>query len=346
MESFQDRLRIRFQMHHARCNLCMKHRLIIRKCGHQQSARKAQMELLQRHLARQYRDRQCYWHLRASSRLEAANPEVFTICGILDSMDVAKHAWPRTPLMLSKQLCTFNRPKLTSTTFLIHGHHCTINLSPHCATANSSRTLEIVNHSLTVLASRIDLRCTSLHLQADNCSREVKNQTLIWALALYVSRRQLHSSQLGFLSSGHSHEDIDGMFALLRRKIEDASDIPTPAAFTATLQEWLDAPENRPNETHYRKAIWIPHFRGWMLGIDWRCHCMRKVLLTPVACYGCVLIKEKLSGRSFRPCPHCGCRWPRCPTPLPSRADRRRRSVSALKGFRGRSLLILIDLLD
>lgn len=29
------------------------------------------------------------------------------------------------------------------------------------------------------------------------------------------------------------------------------------------FEEWLDVPENRPNETHYRKAIWIPHFRGW-----------------------------------------------------------------------------------
>lgn len=266
MQSFQGRLRIRFQGHHARCSICMKHRLIIRKCGHCPAARRGQMQQLQAHLARQYRDRQMYWHLRASSRLEATNPEIFTICAILDSMDMAKHAWPRTELILSKELCKFNRPKLTSTSLLIHGHACTINLSPHSTSSNSSRSAELVAHGLTVLARQIDLRSATFHLQGDNASKELKNETLIRVLALFTSRRMLRAAQLGFLSSGHSHEDIDGMFSLLRRKIEQTRDIPTPDAFVRTMQEWLDVEEHRPQEAKYRKAMLVTRFQDWILG--------------------------------------------------------------------------------
>ena len=72
MEDFRHRLRIRQQGHHARCSVCIRHRLIIRRLG-RGPARLAQLEQYKAHLGRQYRDRQVYWSHRARSRSEATS---------------------------------------------------------------------------------------------------------------------------------------------------------------------------------------------------------------------------------------------------------------------------------
>ena len=267
MDDFEDRLRIRFKKHHSRCGQCIRHRLIIKRCGHCPPAQRAQAALLEQHLARQHHDRQIYWHARAQSRLDAKNSQIFCVTGILDSMDMAKYCWPRSPTMLSKELCTFNRPKMSSTALLLHGHSCTFSLSPHNVTCNSSRTAEILAHGLTALARTHDLRSVFLHLQADNASKEVKNQTLLRICALWVARRQIKGIQLSFLSSGHSHEDVDAMFAVVRTWRESQEEILTPSEFVQCVQRWLDKPQNRPLEAGYRRATLVSQYRDWILGL-------------------------------------------------------------------------------
>lgn len=119
---FQGLLRIRFASHHAKCSLCIKHRLLIKKLGHCPAASRAQRLMLQKHLQRQHADRQVYYAARARSRLAALTLGMIEVTAILDSMDAAKHAWPRSPLMNSKEFSSFNRPRLTSTTLLVHGY--------------------------------------------------------------------------------------------------------------------------------------------------------------------------------------------------------------------------------
>ena len=46
---------------------------------------------------------------------------VYDLACILDSMDQGKHAWPRPSPFLSKDFASFNRPRLISTTLLMHG---------------------------------------------------------------------------------------------------------------------------------------------------------------------------------------------------------------------------------
>ena len=110
---FEHLLRIRFATHHARCSLCVKHRLLIRKLGHCPPARRAQHAMLQRHLTRQHKDRQVYYACRARSRLGAVTLGEIEVTAILDSMDSQKHAWPRSRSMCSKEFSKFNRPRLS-----------------------------------------------------------------------------------------------------------------------------------------------------------------------------------------------------------------------------------------
>ena len=148
------------------------------------------MELLEAHLNRQYRDRQVYWAARSQSRISAAQSlgtlGEFQICCILDSMDAQKHSWPRSKTMYSKEFSSFNRPRLSQTSLLVHGFGVTMALSPHTTSTNSSRSAEIVAHGLTRVARKADMRNAFISIQGDNCSKEVKNNCLLRLVAMWT----------------------------------------------------------------------------------------------------------------------------------------------------------------
>lgn len=259
---FQHLLRIRFATHHSKCSLCIKHRLLVKKLGHCQAARNAQHAMLQKHLQRQQRDRQVYYAARARSRLCATTLGEIEICAILDSMDAQKHAWPRSRSMSSKEFSSFNRPRLASTTLLVHGHLVMVALSPSLITAGSSRTAELLCCGLTKMAARIDFRSVWLNLQADNCSKEVKNVGTLRLLSMWTALHKIAGAELSFLSSGHSHEDIDALFSLLRAHLERNPELWTPEAFKTCLEGFFACPQNRPNEPT-RCVEMLSRYKDW-----------------------------------------------------------------------------------
>lgn len=155
-------------------------------------------------------------------------------------MDAQKHAWPRSRSMNSKEFCSFNRPRLASTSLIIHGFSVTVALSPHTTSTNSSRTAELLSFGLSRLASKVDFRKVFLSVQADNCTKELKNVTNLRMMAMWVALHKLSGGEMSFLSSGHSHEDIDAMFNLIRAWIESHREIWTPTAFQHCLQRFFD----------------------------------------------------------------------------------------------------------
>ena len=265
-QSFKDRLRIRFKTHHSKRSTCLKHRAIIRRLGHCPPARRSQVEILQRHLKRQRDDRQVYWASRARSRLESSHPYVYHLCGIIDSMDAAKHAWPRSQVLSSKDFSAMNRPRLTvtSTTLILQGHCLCLALSPSTVTSNSSRTAEIISRGLTMVSKTVDLRSVSLTLQGDNCCRELKNNGILRCLGAWVVQHKLKSSEISCLSSGHSHEDIDALFGHLRSWINSHTELPTPASFRSCLEAYFKDPTRRPNEP-LREVVMMNQYRDWSL---------------------------------------------------------------------------------
>ena len=234
--------------------------------------------MLQRHLKRQHRDRQVYWSCRAQSRLDSCNPYIYHLTGILDSMDAAKHAWPRSRMMSAKDFSSFNRPRLTSTTLILHGHMVCMALSPSSVTANSSRTCEILSHGMTLLSRTVDLRGVNLSLQGDNSCKELKNNACARLLASWISLHKLRSGQMAFLSSGHSHEDIDAFFGHVRNWINSHQELPTPLAFQQCLQAYFNDSTRRPHEKH-RTVVMLREFRDWSLDIG-------SLLFSVVICFG------------------------------------------------------------
>lgn len=177
-------------------------------------------------------------------------------------MDAQKHSWPRSRNMSSKEFSSFSRPRLASTTLIIHGFSVTTALTPHVCSTNSSRTCELISLGLTNLSKQLDLTKVFLNVQADNCVKEVKNNTVLRMLAMWICLGKVAGGELTFLTSGHSHEDIDALFSLLRGWIEAHKEIWSPQAFQQCIQSFYDDSRHRPYEPS-RAVVSLTRFRDW-----------------------------------------------------------------------------------
>ena len=185
---------------------------------------------------------------------------------IIDSMEAAKHAWPKSPSMNAKEFASWSRPRLSSTTLLIHGFVALTVLSPHFVSCNSSRTIEVIAHGLSLMVKEgYDLRSTHLTLQGDNASKELKNNGVLQWASCQVALRRIQKCTISFLSSGHSHEDIDGLFSLMSSWLNRAQELLTPQAFKTSLEGFLQEKGNRPDERIKRVTI-MSKYRDWKLG--------------------------------------------------------------------------------
>ena len=149
---------------------------------------------------------------------------------------------------------------------LVHGHLALTVLSHHAISINSSRTAEILSYGLSKLSreKRIDFRHIFLHIQGDNCSKECKNNTLIRHFGWQIAMRKLKGCQLSFLSSGHSHEDIDAMCSNLRAWLFQFPDLHAPECFCGCLEKCFSVLKHCANEP-LRDTIRMDRFRDWIL---------------------------------------------------------------------------------
>ena len=265
MELFSDRLTIREHGQHAKCSTCVRHKLILAKLGQDRAAYSQQMSFYSRHLFRQYKDRTVYWRMRAASRLHQLPSGEQTVTCICDGMDHSKYRWPRHVAMVAKDFGSFIRPTLDATGVLCHGHFAFIALSESWVAKDSSWTVEMIAHTLHVLSGRTDLRTVSFCLQADNCTREVKNNSMARYLSTLVCTKRLKNASMTFLQSGHSHEDIDAMYGHLAGHLERCQDLPDPLAFRDAVADFLQKPGCRPHEP-VKEVTKVDAVRDWSHG--------------------------------------------------------------------------------
>lgn len=262
MRDFGDLLRVRKTGHHARCSVCIRHRLIIRRLG-PGPARTAQVGLYKAHLARQYKDRQQYWSHRSQSRIEAqSGAPIHHISLICDGMDQAKHAYPRSECMASKEFHSWSRPKMGATTIIAHGHAILVGLSPQNTTSSGSRTMELIAYMMTKPLSYIAWSNTFIHLEADNCSKEIKHQTSLRMLSAMVAQHKLRGAELDFLSSGHSHEDVDAHFSVTAAWLERHKELHCINDFQQCLENMLKNKAIRVHEP-VREVVVFDRFHDW-----------------------------------------------------------------------------------
>lgn len=248
---------------HSVCAVCIKHKLLLRQLAADATSRLKQRALYDRHLASQYADRQHYWRLRSLSR---ARGPVITV--ILDGMDQAKFAWPRSPEFSSHEFDSFNRPRLHVWGALVHGWFTALTISHADVSKGGSTTCEVLSVICTRLkALGVDMSQVHLNIQLDNTSGSNKNNSVLSWASTQVQAGHLSSCTLNFLRTGHTHEDIDQLFGELakwiRKRLPRAE---TLDEFETSLNEFL-AQLNRPHEPlHY---VWrINHVRNWKVWLE------------------------------------------------------------------------------
>lgn len=141
-------------------------------------------------------------------------------------MDRSKWCVPRTAALVSKQLAPLQRPTLDLTAAICHGHMVGIYFAEPLIVKGSSWTCELLAnlfHQLTMLG--LDLREYEVCIHGDNCSKEVKSNSIARFLALCVNRRRVRRAQIQTLMSGHSHEDVDSFFGLLGGYLQSQTEL-------------------------------------------------------------------------------------------------------------------------
>ena len=198
-------LKFRRVYRHAVCQVCLKHKWLIRQLLHDCRSRLRQRKLFDRHLESQYRDRQCYWQVRQESRLHRKS-----ICIIADAMDQAKFMWPRSIAFSSHQFDSVVRPRLHVCAVLIHGYIDLLTISHADVHTGGSNTVHLLCHVLTLLANDgVVLEDKDLIVQLDNAASSNKNRTVLTFLATLPALGAVDTASAYFLRSGHSHEDVD-----------------------------------------------------------------------------------------------------------------------------------------
>ena len=265
MREFGDRLRIRAASHHARCSVCVRHRLIIKRTP-QGPGRLAQLEQFKRHLSRQYRDRQVYWNHRSVSRFQSTSgAPISEISLIVDGMDQSKHCYPKSECIASKEFNSWSRPRMAATTIIAHGHGVLVGLSPENVASSGSRTMELLAYMMTKQLNYVHWPAVFVHMEADNCSRELKHQTSLRMFATMIALHRIRGCEFSYLSSGHSHEDIDAHFSVTSTWLDRFPELHCIEDFRSCLQALLANKSVRANEP-LRQVQIFDEYRDWTLG--------------------------------------------------------------------------------
>lgn len=270
--TFANKLAVRPETQHKQCGVCIRHKAIMRLLGSDRNGRDSQMKQFSLHLRKQYMDRCVYWALRSQSRLKELLPNgTRVISMIVDGLDHSKVKFPRSQLIqCSKDMQGFQRPNMDLVACLIHGHGVLLTLTlPHVA-KDSNLTADILHHAVhRVIESGVDARLVDLHLQADNTTRETKNNCTLRALASLVATHRLKRGQLSCLRTGHSHEDVDQYFSCISDAIQKHRELHHPQAFIDMFTEMHQDRQVRPNEP-FRHIQLVSSVREWNLLFTFR----------------------------------------------------------------------------
>ena len=233
--------------------------MLIRKLADDSLAKSHQLQLYQQHLEKQYRDRSVYWSSRSISRTPMTGGGTHSVCIISDAIDHSKFRYPRAKIFNSKEFDKLIRPTMDMTCAICHGHYMCLALSEPWVKKDSSWSPDLTAHVLEQLGG--NLRNVEVVLQADNCSRETKNNTMTRFAALITALHRVRRVEMRYLITGHSHEDIDQFFSEVATSIESV-ELHTPAKFVEHLEKWLSDGKVRRHET-LREVIKVDAVRDW-----------------------------------------------------------------------------------
>ena len=171
-------------------------------------------------------DRQIYWRLRSLSqqiwqagRIRDLSLEMSILTTMTDGMDQSKLRTPRFSYAQrwAKNMEKLFRPACHLTGTWLHGLRLFFRISDEDQKKDSQTQIENLMLALSALRQSVGQLPLHWHLQQDNCYREGKNQYVLSMMVLLVILGVFRVTSMGFLRTGHSHEDLDQCFGQLAR---------------------------------------------------------------------------------------------------------------------------------
>lgn len=200
---------------HAQCQTCWQLQQTFRSRTVSWGEKLQAARDLRAHYRLQYEDRCLYWSLRWASRL---GTDILVI--IIDSMDKTKFAWPKWPFRrIPKNLETVHRPRLCLNAVMAHGYCTSLYLADDKLFHGGDTWCEMICRTLDSVKKICDERKQPfpkhLVIQADNTTGQCKNQYGTGFLCFLVASYKFLTADLNFLMVGHTHEDVDQLFAVV-----------------------------------------------------------------------------------------------------------------------------------
>ena len=250
---------------HKECSMCHNLRCQIHRRGVPTAEKVAIARQWREHVRAQYHDRLLYWSLRWASRMFL---DVLVI--IIDSMDKVKTMYPkyrahRKPAYLDGLV----RPRSTLSAVLCHGWCTCIYTADEFLSHGASAFCEVLCRALDQVLeiSKKTGRPMPRHLviQSDNTTAQAKNYVVSVFLAYLVAKGYFSSATLNFLTVGHTHEDVDRLFAMILLLVLRPKLWETPEEMNALIEEALrPLSKGKKEELIVQEVEHIRDFDGWL----------------------------------------------------------------------------------
>ena len=253
-------LRFRKISQHADCNICFK----LREKVHSRVPLAAKLAFAREwraHLRWQYYDRCIYWSHRYASKNHTG---VLTI--IIDSMDKCKTAMPKYRFsQRSKEIDKFVRPRVILTAALAHGYCGCVWLADEGLTHGASAAIEVLAQTI----EKVWQKCqnegkpfpTHLIVQSDNTTSQAKNNDFNLWMASLVARYHFKTTDVHYLTVGHTHEDIDQLFGLILELVLRKNVWETPEELVMLIEKSLKSKFNARGDDFFCGIL--PGIRDW-----------------------------------------------------------------------------------
>ena len=265
--SWSKVLQLKFPSDHSCCQTCFELREKTYRTWAPLPQKLQWARMWRDHLRDQYMDRVLYWNLRFASR--EFDSTVLVI--IIDSMDRKKAVWPKYDFTRKPHEIEAlkPRPRMTITGGIAHGWCTCIFVAQETLTHGSNAYVEVLCQILDKVADMCKVQCrrfpVHLVLQADNTVAQTKNQYASAFCSQMVGMQKFSTVTLNFLMVGHTHEDIDQLFALICQYIIRRYRWQTPDEFQRLLQETLAQKIAEKNEVLVVRGLrCIRDYSAWL----------------------------------------------------------------------------------
>ncbi|CAE7349680.1 unnamed protein product [Symbiodinium natans] len=284
-------LHMREKSQHKQCQICFDLQLCLHSPTVPLSTKMEAAKTLRRHQAEQYEDRMLYWSLRFASQAQShgMSEDPLPACGsssvltiIIDDMDHSKFAWPKFPFRKSPaEMENLIRPTVTFTGAIAHGWGTYLYMANPNVMGGSDYFCEVLCQTIQNVwracnppdspqsdSPPVRRRVFPAHLVviADNTVKSAKNQFVLRFLSYLVGKKLFKSATLFHLMEGHTHEDIDQLFAVVFSIMKKKQSWQTPEEILEHIRTGLQSCSQilQRGELVARHVTGVRNFDAWL----------------------------------------------------------------------------------